>query len=121
MKPSSRIFLVDRGCDEFIEKYFKTFDTVRHFLINFYANEASLLWNGNCINYESLNSFFAQIPASYHVVDSYDAHPITNETFLVHVNGTVQYGETQKQFSQTFMLKQDSKTKIVTDHFRFLT
>ena len=120
MKPSSRIFLVDRGCDEFVEKYFSTFDTVRHFLINFYANEAILLWNGNGINFDSLNAFFAQIPASYHIVESYDTHPVSSDTFLIHVNGSVQYGELLKQFSQTFLLKQDSKTKIISDHFRFL-
>ena len=120
MKPSSRIFLVDRGCDEFVQRYYSSYDTVRGFLINFYSNEAILLWNGNCLTFNDLNAFFAQIPASFHTIESYDAHPISNETFLIHVNGLVQFGDIAKQFSQTFLLKQDQKTKIISDHLRFI-
>eukprot|EP00834_Sanchytrium_tribonematis_P003199 NODE_116_length_18347_cov_2.280962.p15 type:complete len:122 gc:universal NODE_116_length_18347_cov_2.280962:3953-4318(+) len=120
MKPSGRIFTVDSGSDKFVELYYSTFDTIRQGLINYYANNATLVWNGNCINFQNLNEFFGSTPASFHTIESYDAHPISADTFLVHVNGSVQYGELVKSFSQTFLLKQDSKTKIISDHFRFL-
>lgn len=122
MKQSSRIQLIDRGTDEFIEKYYKTFDSVRHFIMNFYSEQAKLLWNGNPIPSDQLNAFFSQTPSSQHTIDSYDAQPMSEDTFLVHSNGQVVYGtgEIQRLFAHTFILRQEERTKIIYEHFRFI-
>ncbi|XP_012374469.3 NTF2-related export protein 2-like [Dasypus novemcinctus] len=99
-----------------------------------YIEEATLMWNGKPIlGQKALNEFFTSLPASSFHVSAVDCQPVRHPEMndqvqirvLVVVCGTVKFeGKPQRNFHQTFILKQlpsseNTKWKIAHGCFRF--
>ncbi|KAF9166244.1 NTF2- export protein 1 [Actinomortierella ambigua] len=124
-----------KGADQFVELYYKLFDTQRAVLNRLYRDSSAILWNGNA--YSGVGPFkelYDKMPSSEHNVLSYDCHPLppgqgqdptTPGSIIVSVSGTVKYGEEsyQRQFFQSFVLSPDPSNGsfyVWSDCFRFV-
>lgn len=97
---------------KFIDSYYQTLDFSRDNLHNFYRNKQStIIWNGQKVEYNLLQSFFTKIPQSRHTMKSLNIQPIilnklsNYPTILISVNGTVSYlGSNSIPFTHIFTI-----------------
>ncbi|KAI8820454.1 uncharacterized protein EV422DRAFT_70713 [Fimicolochytrium jonesii] len=119
-----------RAADNFVPAYYKVCDRQRHLMHQFYREISTLLWNGNPVPGRDCGEFFLKLPATDHIIHTYDAQPVLDRgQILVTVNGTVKYGAhaqaQTKAFAQVFVLSPDvtsiqkGQYFIGSDHFRF--
>eukprot|EP00126_Sphaerothecum_destruens_P009993 Sdes_comp20647_c0_seq5m15903 len=128
-----------RGGEQFVELYYKVYDTQRHLLSRFYKDSSKVIWNGNpYASVKTLSDFFENLPPSKFHILSFDCQPLLaasslastsspatpspastpftpnsptmDMTILVVVNGQVNFGEKgPRPFAQTFVLMPSEK------------
>ncbi|KAG2185464.1 hypothetical protein INT44_002255 [Umbelopsis vinacea] len=106
-----------RGAEQFVELYYKLYDSQRSLLQRFYRDDSAILWNGNAFpGIAQYNEFLNSLTNSSHDIQSFDCHPIPATMnsqgacgILVSVSGAVKYGDSPRKrlFSQAFMLIPD--------------
>ncbi|KND01430.1 uncharacterized protein SPPG_03235 [Spizellomyces punctatus DAOM BR117] len=130
MADANEIVVASRAADNFVPTFYKVYDRQRHLLHQMYKDSSAVLWNGNpLVGQQNASEFFLKLPATDHVVHSYDSQPVMDlGQILVTVTGTVRYGDDKqsKLFCQIFVLSPDTAnpTKgtyfVSSDHFRFV-
>ncbi|KAF9437323.1 NTF2- export protein 2 [Entomortierella beljakovae] len=122
------------GADQFVELYYKVYDTQRPVLNRLYRDNSAILWNGNAFaGITPFQEFYTKLATSEHFVESYDCHPLPSQSpdpstpcsIIVNVLGTVLYSnESHKRlFSQSFVLSPDPTNGsffVWSDNFRFV-
>ncbi|KAG0004311.1 NTF2- export protein 2 [Entomortierella chlamydospora] len=122
------------GADQFVELYYKVYDTQRPVLNRLYRDSSAILWNGNAFSgITPYQEFYNKLASSEHSIDAYDCHPLPSQSpdpntpcsIILNVTGTVQYSnEKQKRlFSQSFVLSPDPTNGsfyVWSDCFRFV-
>ncbi|KAF9114253.1 Vacuolar protease A [Mortierella sp. AM989] len=65
------------GADQFVELYYKVYDTQRPVLNRLYRDSSAILWNGNAFSgITPYQEFYNKLATSEHVVEAYDCHPL---------------------------------------------
>ncbi|KAF9169969.1 NTF2- export protein 2 [Mortierella sp. AD010] len=108
------------GADQFVELYYKVYDTQRPVLNRLYRDSSAILWNGNAFSGITPYQEFYNKLASTQSPD-----PNIPCSIILNVTGTVQYSnEKQKRlFSQSFVLSPDPTNGsfyVWSDCFRFV-
>ncbi|GJJ74778.1 NTF2-related export protein 1/2 [Entomortierella parvispora] len=130
----AHVDISSKGADQFVEVYYKFFDTQRNILNRLYRDSSSILWNGNPFSgIKPYDEFYTKLPASEHTVTSYDCHPLPTQSadpntpgsIIVSVSGTVKYvsESNPRLFSQSFVLSPDpvnGNFYVWSDCFRFV-
>ncbi|KAF9124307.1 NTF2- export protein 1 [Mortierella sp. 14UC] len=129
----AHVDLSSKGADQFVDIYYKIFDTQRPVLNRFYRENSAILWNGNPYQGATpFSEFTNKLSSSEHTINSYDCHPLPTSTdpntpgaMILNVSGTVKYSNetTTRHFSQSFILSPDPKNGsffVWSDCFRFV-
>ncbi|KAF9311050.1 NTF2- export protein 2 [Podila horticola] len=129
----AHVDISSKGADQFVELYYKVFDTQRTVLNRLYRDSSAILWNGNAFSgITPFAEFYNKLSTSEHSVNSYDCHPLPTQTgpntpgsIIVNVSGTVRYSNENKDrlFSQSFVLSPDPTNGsfyVWSDCFRFV-
>eukprot|EP00128_Syssomonas_multiformis_P004567 Colp12_sorted_trinity150504_noHs@25844 len=121
-----------RGGEQFVDLFYKYYDSQRQILQRLYKDDALLIWNGNpSAGVDAIKLFFEVLPPSKHQIQAVDCQPIIFNgdrsviSILVNVVGEVSFNETDnKPFCQNFTLvpneAQSGNFCIKNDTFRFL-
>ncbi|KAF9580846.1 NTF2- export protein 2 [Lunasporangiospora selenospora] len=130
----AHVDISSKGADQFVELYYKLFDTQRGVLNRLYRDSSAILWNGNAYSgITPFSEFYNKLSSSEHIINSYDCHPLPTQSLdpntpgsiIVNVSGTVKYSnETNPRlFSQSFVLSPDPTNGsfyVWSDCFRFV-
>ncbi|KAG0088244.1 NTF2- export protein 2 [Podila epicladia] len=129
----AHVDISSKGADQFVELYYKVFDTQRPVLNRLYRDSSAILWNGNAFSgITPFAEFYNKLSTSEHSVISYDCHPLPTQagpntpgSIIVNVSGTVRYSNENKDrlFSQSFVLSPDPTNGsfyVWSDCFRFV-
>ncbi|KAF9382191.1 NTF2- export protein 2 [Podila verticillata] len=129
----AHVDISSKGADQFVELYYKVFDTQRPVLNRLYRDSSAILWNGNAFSgITPFAEFYNKLSTSEHSIICYDCHPLPTQTgpntpgsIIVNVSGTVRYSNENKDrlFSQSFVLSPDPTNGsfyVWSDCFRFV-
>ncbi|KAF9293177.1 NTF2- export protein 2 [Mortierella antarctica] len=129
----AHVDISSKGADQFVELYYKVFDTQRPVLNRLYRDSSAILWNGNAFSgITPFAEFYNKLSPSEHSVTTYDCHPLPTQagpntpgSIIVNVSGTVRYSNEKKDrlFSQSFVLSPDPTNGsfyVWSDCFRFV-
>jgi len=106
-----------RSAEQFVELYYRVYDSQRAILHRFYKDTSKIVWNGNPLQGQSAVAELVQrLPITQHKYEIVNCHPIiagdsAATSLLVTANGNVVYGTdaSGREFSQTFVLKPDTE------------
>ncbi|TPX67771.1 hypothetical protein SpCBS45565_g03589 [Spizellomyces sp. 'palustris'] len=77
MADANEIVVASRAADNFVPTFYKVYDRQRHLLHQMYKDSSAVLWNGNpLVGQQNASDFFLKLPATDHVVHSYDSQPV---------------------------------------------
>ncbi|KAG0034369.1 NTF2- export protein 2 [Podila clonocystis] len=129
----AHVDISSKGADQFVELYYKVFDTQRPVLNRLYRDSSAILWNGNAFSgITPFAEFYNKLSTSEHSITTYDCHPLPTQagpntpgSIIVNVSGTVRYSNEKKDrlFSQSFVLSPDPTNGsfyVWSDCFRFV-
>ncbi|KNE55085.1 hypothetical protein, variant [Allomyces macrogynus ATCC 38327] len=107
------IDLAAGAADSFVASYYKFMDEQRASLRSLYKDTSNISWNGTAYAGPAYREFYLSLPATKHVIDAYDAHPVLasatpdgNCCFQIIVHGTVKFANEKhaRRFTSTFLL-----------------
>ncbi|KAG0089388.1 NTF2- export protein 2 [Podila epicladia] len=76
----AHVDISSKGADQFVELYYKVFDTQRPVLNRLYRDSSAILWNGNAFSgITPFAEFYNKLSTSEHSVISYDCHPLPSK------------------------------------------